>query len=239
MTAFVWHERLSVNEGVHMIPIKTESAWRGTSDCRTCGIREMVLFADLTEHDFGLIHAPIDDLEYPTGTSLFSEGGQATGIFTLRQGMVKLVRSTVDGRHRIVRVLRPGDVVGLEALASAQFDSDAIALTSVSVCRIPLEVIQKLAKSSPRLHSQLMHKWQRALKDADDWLADMNFGSARQRVGNLVLKMRSPINSDVSMLFSREDMGAMLDLKLETVSREISRLVREGVIEQIDKQGRV
>jgi len=222
-----------------MIPFKIESAWRGTSDCRTCGIRDMVLFADLTEHDFGLIHAPIDDLEYPTGSSLFSEGSQATGIFTLRQGMVKLVRSTVDGRHRIVRVLRPGDVVGLEALASAQFDSDAIALTAVSVCRIPLEVIQKLAKSSPRLHSQLMHKWQRALKDADDWLADMNFGSARQRVGNLVLKMRSPINSDVSMLFSREDMGAMLDLKLETVSREISRLVREGVIEQLDKQGRV
>jgi CRP-like cAMP-binding protein len=199
----------------------------------------MVLFADLTEIDFGLIHAPIDDMEYPTGTSLFSEASQATGIFTLRQGMVKLVRSTVDGRHRIVRVLRPGDVVGLEALASAQFDSDAIALTPVSVCRIPLEVIQKLAKNSPRLHSQLMHKWQRALKDADDWLADMNFGSARQRVGNLVLKMRSPINSDVSMLFSREDMGAMLDLKLETVSREISRLVREGAIEQMDKQGRV
>jgi Fic family protein len=34
-------------------------------------------------------------------------------------------------------------------------------------------------------------------------------------------------------------MGAMLDLKLETVSREISRLVREGVIKQLDKQGRI
>jgi hypothetical protein len=47
-----------------MIPIKTESAWRGTSDCRNCGIRDMVLFADLNEEDFGLIHAPIDDLEF-------------------------------------------------------------------------------------------------------------------------------------------------------------------------------
>jgi CRP-like cAMP-binding protein len=84
-----------------------------------------------------------------------------------------------------------------------------------------------------------MHKWQRALKDADDWLADMNFGTARQRVANLLLKMRSPSNHDVSVLFSREDMGAMLDLKLETVSREISRLVRDGVIAQLDKQGRI
>jgi CRP-like cAMP-binding protein len=153
--------------------------------------------------------------------------------------MIKLVRITLDGRSRIVRVLRTGDVVGLEALASDRYDSDAIALTPVSVCRIPLEVIQKLSANSPRIHAQLMQKWQRALKEADDWLADMNFGVARQRVGNLILKMRSPTNRDVSMVFSREDMGAMLDLKLETVSREVSRLVRLGAITPLDKQGRI
>ena len=222
-----------------MIPMKTDSAWRGTADCKACGIRDLVLFADLNEHDFGLIHAPIDDLEYAAGASLFSEGGTAKGVFTLRHGVVKLVRSTLDGRPRIVRVLRAGDVVGLEALASAQYDCDAVALTPVSVCRIPLDVIQKLSSNSPRLHAQLMKKWQHALKDADDWLADMNFGTARRRVGNLVLKMRSAENSEIAMLFSREDMGAMLDLKLETVSREISRLVREEAIEQLDKQGRI
>ncbi len=222
-----------------MIPMKTESAWRGTADCKACGIRDLVLFADLNEHDFKLIHAPIDDLDYAAGASLFNEGGAAKGVFTLRHGMVKLVRSTLDGRPRIVRVLRAGDVVGLEALASAQYDCDAVALSPVSVCRIPLEVIQKLSSNSPRLHAQLMKKWQHALKDSDDWLADMNFGTARRRVGNLVLKMRSAENGEISMLFSREDMGAMLDLKLETVSREISRLVREEAIEQLDKQGRI
>lgn len=222
-----------------MIPVKTESAWRGTADCEACGIRELVLFADLNEQDFGLIHAPIDELDYAAGASIFTEGGATKGIYTLRNGMVKLVRSTLDGRPRIVRVLRAGDVIGLEALASARYDSEAITLTPASVCRIPLDVIQKLAASSPRLHMRLMGKWQHALKDADDWLADMNFGSARRRVGNLVLKMRSAENSEISMLFSRDDMGAMLDLKLETVSREISRLVRDGAIEQIDKQGRI
>jgi CRP/FNR family transcriptional regulator len=227
------------NRGKRMIPIKTDSAWRGTSDCRNCSIRAMVLFADLNEHDFGQIHAPIDDLEFSHGATLYAEGSPVQGIYTLRSGMVKLVRSTLDGRQRIVRVLRSGDVIGLEALATTQYDSDAIALTSVSVCRIPLDVVQKLSTKSARMHTQLMHKWQHALKDADDWLADLNFGTARQRVSNLVLKMRSPTNSDVTMLFSREDMGAMLDLKLETVSREISRLVREGAIEPLDKQGRI
>lgn len=224
---------------MNRVPSKTESAWQGTADCKACGIRELVLFADLNEDDFGLIHAPIDAIEYAAGANIFTEGAAAKGLFTLRQGFVKLVRSTIDGRPRIVRVLRAGDVIGLEALANAQYDCEAVALTPVSVCRIPLEVVQNLSTNSPTLYAQLMKKWQHTLKDADDWLADMNFGSARRRVGNLVLKMRNTENSEISMLFSRQDMGDMLDLKLETVSREISCLVRQGPIEQIDKQGRI
>ncbi len=221
-----------------MIPIKTESAWRGTSDCRHCGIRDMVLFADLNEHDFGLIHAPIDDLEFRTGALLYDEGSTAQGVYTLRKGIVKLVRVTTDGRQRIVRVLRPGDVVGLEALATAHYNSDAVALTDVAVCRIPLEVIHTLGANSQRLHLKLMQKWQQTLKDADDWLADLNFGTARQRVCNFILKMRSPDDAARVTLFGRDDMGSMLNLKLETVSREVSRLVREAAIEPLDKQGR-
>jgi len=221
-----------------VIPIKIDSAWQGTSDCRSCGIRDMVLFADLNEQDFGQIHTPIDDLVFPADTVLYTEGEQALGIFTLRKGMVKLVRSTADGRERIVRVLRPGDVIGLEALATSHYDSEAVAMVETSVCRIPLSVLHHLSAHSPRLHVRLMQKWQQALKDADDWLAELNFGTARQRVAGLALKMRDSEQPRLTSFFARDDMGAMLDLKLETVSREISALVRDGLIRPVDKSGR-
>mgnify|MGYP000349527718 FL=1 len=221
-----------------MIPIKTESAWRGTSDCRRCGIRDMVLFADLNEQDFNLIHAPIDDLVYQSGYSLYDESDKAIGVFTLRKGLVKLVRVTTDGRERVVRVLFPGDVVGLEALATGHFDSQAVALSEVSVCRIPLDVIHQLGANSPRLHRKLMEKWQSALKQADDWLAELNFGSARQRVLHFIHKMHEVADDGTATLFGRDDMGAMMDLKLETVSREVTALVRAGVMAPLDKHGR-
>ncbi len=221
-----------------MIPIKIDSAWQGTSDCRSCGIRDMVLFADLNEQDFGEIHTPIDDMVFAADAVLFTEGQQALGVFTLRKGMVKLVRSTADGRERIVRVLRPGDVIGLEALATAHYDTEAVAMVESSVCRIPLSVMHHLSAHSPRLHMRLMQKWQQALKDADDWLAELNFGTARQRVAGLALKMRDSEHPQFTSFFARDDMGAMLDLKLETVSREISALVREGLIKPLDKSGR-
>ena len=221
-----------------MIPIKTESAWRGTSDCRNCGIRDMVLFANLNEQDFNLIHAPIDDLVYQPGDTLYEALASALGVFTVRQGMVKLVRVSADGRERVVRVLVPGDVAGLEALATGHYDSQAVALNEVSLCRIPLEVMHQLSANSPRMHRELMKKWQSALKQADDWLADLNFGSARQRVGSLIRKMHEVSGDGTAVLFGRDDMGAMTDLKLETVSREVSALVRAEVIRPLDKAGR-
>ena len=222
-----------------MIPIKTESAWRGTADCQNCGIRDMVLFADLNQDDFSLIHTPIDDLLYKPGQSLFSEAQHAGYVYTLRKGMLKLVRLTPDGRQRIVRILRPGDVAGPESIVQSQDDTEAVALTDVSVCRIPVMVIHDLSQNSPRLHKRLMQKWQGALKEADDWLSGINFGTARQRVRQFILKMRQPDAPDVALLFSRDDMGAMMDLKLETVSREVSALTKDGVIVPLDKQGRL
>jgi Fic family protein len=51
--------------------------------------------------------------------------------------------------------------------------------------------------------------------------------------------MRGALDAQTITLFAREDMGSMMDLKMETVSREISALVREGALEQLDKHGRV
>ena len=222
-----------------MIPIHTQSAWRGTSDCRSCAVREVALFSNLNEEDFALIHAPIDDMAYRAHQVLFNEGDAAGGIFTLRSGMLKLSRITGDGRRRILRVLRPGDVVGLEALATGRYDSEAAALTGVTLGRIPTEVVHKLNLNSPRMHAGLLDKWQKALREADDWLAAINFGTAQQRVCQFILKMRHTTDPAFVTLFSREDMGAMMDLKQETVSREISALVKAGVLQPVDKQGRL
>lgn len=222
-----------------MIPINIESAWRGTSDCRHCGIRDMVLFADLNESDFANIHAPIDDLVFHAGDTLFLEGDSAEHVFTIRKGLVKVVRNTPDGRVRIVRILKAGDVAGLEGLFAPTYECDVVATSEASVCRIPISIIKNLATTSPRLHMRLMERWHKAVKDADDWLADLNFGTARQRVANIILKMRHDEDPSLTSLFSREDMGAMSDLKLETVSREVSRWVKEGAIEPMDRIGRL
>lgn len=218
----------------------TASAARVCSEClNTCILRRTAAFAQLDDRDFIRIHRFIEQQEFSKGDVLYSEGRVAKGIFVVRGGMVKLVRNTCDGRERIVRVLRSCDIAGLEALATAQYDSDAVALTAMAVCRIPLDTIKELVVNNPHVLGELMKKWQQALKDAGDWLTELNSGTARQRISHLVIRMCDPDNSEISTLLSLEDMGSMVDLKIETISREVSRLVRIGALAPVDKHRRI
>ena len=90
-----------------MIPIKIDSAWQGTSDCRNCGIRDMVLFADLNEQDFAQIHTPIDDLVFPPAAVLYTEGEQALGIFTSAVGRQCVAAGNLLASERTIEAMVP------------------------------------------------------------------------------------------------------------------------------------
>jgi len=208
------------------------------NDCASCGMRDQSLFANLNSEDFQLINQPIHDLTAEAHTTLFAEGSQGEYVFTVRKGLVKLVRYQSDGSQRIIRLVGPGDIAGLETTANASYDSTAIAVTDVQACRIPLGVIQRLENESPRLHQQLVRKWHEALKTADDFIADLASGNARQRLARLLLRL---VGSDVNgqlMLPPREDVGAMLGITTETASRTVASFRREGMLIDMDRQGR-
>lgn len=221
-----------------MIQIQPLTNAGNLAHCQSCGIRHLVLFANLVEKDFQALHTPIDEVQVGQGEQLFRDGDNGQAIYTLRQGMIKLVKRNPDGRDRILRLLRIGDVVGLESMVTQHYGSDAVALQPSTLCRIPLSVIQELALQNPKLHVTLMERWYQALKEADDWLAELNFGSARKRVARLILRLRDRLDPTRVTLLSREDMGSISDLTFETVSREVNRFVREGALAPSDKMGR-
>ncbi len=210
---------------------------RGQADCRKCG-GECALFGDMPADELQLIHVPFDDRRYPVGTPLFRQGDEANGIYAIRTGMIKLNRINADGTQRIVRVLRPGNTVGLEAMLHRQYEHDAIALTPVVACRIPLDVMARLDRESPTLHRKVLEQWHAALSDADEWFAELANGSARVRMARLLLKMRDTTNPDNSVLFTLEDVGSMLGMTVETASRIINAFLREGKIRRLEAHGR-
>lgn len=205
----------------------------GGADCVNCSIRKSVLFAGLEISECAAIHRPIDEVVLSPHEALYRAGDPAQSVFTIRSGLVKLVQYLPDGHQRIVRLLRDTDVTGLEALLEQPYQHDAIVLQPTEVCRIPLEVIQRLDRDQPKLRKELMLRWQHALGEADAWLTQLSTGSARARMARLLLRLANGKEGAEIELFGREDIGSMLGITTETASRIIAEFKRKGVLREM------
>lgn len=219
-----------------MKEIEVKVAWQGQSDCQNCSIRSSVLFAELNEDDFAKIHAPIDDFHFEAGAKIYEQSAQGQHVYTLRKGFIKLLHLNEDGTERIVRLIKQGDLFGMEALLSTPHENAAIALTPVHLCRLPASLILSLGEESPRLHRQMMKKWGEALSQSETWFSQLNTGRADLRIGRFLLALAKEEDGLTrSPLFKREDMGLMMDIKLETVSRSLASLSEKNLITEVSR----
>lgn len=219
-----------------MKTIDIKSAWQGNSDCNACSIRSSVLFAELNEDDFSKIHSPIDDLRYEANSAIYLQGDAAEFLYTLREGYIKLLHLNTDGSSRIVRLVMPGDLFGMEALLGDRYTHSASALSNVHLCRLPKTLIAELGEESPRLHRQMVKKWGEALSQSESWFAELNTGRIEVRLARFFLRLAKISGSmAIAPLFKREDMGLMMDVKFETISRALASMAEQGLISNISR----
>lgn len=210
--------------------VTQSEAWTGVADCRNCAIRNSVLFSGLVEADFDRIHRPIDQLTYAPGADIYQQDDPAGAILTIRSGLVKLTQYLPDGTQRIVRLLCKTDNFGLEAMVSDHYEHTATALHPTEICRIPVDTIREISRNKPQLYQDLMGRWHKALNDADRWIIEFCTGQARARVARLLLWLAERTGGNRCELFGREDLGALLGLTTETVSRVMAEMKRQKLI---------
>lgn len=206
--------------------------------CLACPVRHSALFGALDAAALERIHVHIDDLMLAADAPLYSLGQPGGAAYTVRSGIVRFERATARGDRRIVRLAGRGDLIGQEALLSLPFADDAVACTEVHLCRIPRSLIDAAGDDENLLLREVMRRLQGALDDSQGWLADLATGPARRRVLRLLEKLGQYTDSQQTIwLPRREEIGAMLDMTVETASRLISQLRREGVIHSSAHRG--
>jgi len=216
--------------------VTIQKAWDGSStDCLHCSLRSSVLFNGLTEKDFESIHEPVEQLTLKPGSVLYRMGESGHHLFTIRDGLVKLVQYLPDGTERIVRLVKRTDVLGLEMMVKQHYEHEAVVLRSTQLCRYPVAAVTRLSQNNPVLHKDLMTRWQKALTESADWLTRLSTGQAKKRMANLLLLLVENENSSRCYVLSREDLGSILSITMETASRTISEFKRLQLIKQTER----
>lgn len=214
------------------IPIyRKDSVHPQAMACAACEVRSTALFGVLDDEGLDRIHTQIDSMTLAPDATVYDRGTAGLAVFTIREGLVRFERSSEHGDRRIVRIAGRGDLIGQEALLQRPYADDAIACTELHLCRIPRALIDQLAQGRNELPRELMLRWQRALDAAEAWVSDLSTGPARRRLLHLLRRLAEHAGTDDTIwLPRREEIGAMLDMTIETASRLVSALRREGVL---------
>ena len=216
-------------------PQCSEVSWDGVADCRHCAVRAQALFAGLRGSDFDQIFEPIRSAVVPAGTILFTQDQSADAVYTVRWGLVKLVKRSPENTPRIVRLLGRGAAVGLEAIKEGVYWHGAHAMRETSLCRIPLKMVDRLQARNPRVADRLIFQWERYVMSADRWITELSTGPVKARVRRLLelLVELSGSGSGEIELPSVEDLAAILGASVESVSRAMAEFKRGKVITRV------
>jgi CRP/FNR family transcriptional regulator, anaerobic regulatory protein len=171
--------------------------------------------------------------EYDPHEVLYHQGSAIHNVIFITSGLLKLVVHLPNGRARIVRLHRPGSILGLGGLLEHNNEHTAVALTHVTALHLPLSAVQRLRTEEPETYINLAERWHDYLRDADMWITQFSTGPIRGRVARL-LAFLAEFNlesaDDELQLLTCEEMGSILGVTSESTSRILAEFKRKDIL---------
>ena len=209
--------------------------------CDHCAVRTRAICGALDSENLARINQIARQKDYRAGETIFFEGDEVNYLGNVVSGVVKLGKLLPDGRQQIVGLQFASDFLGRAFKDKATCHAEAA--TDVELCIFPRKPFESLLNDIHDLEDRLFANTLDELDAARDWLLLLGRQSAREKVARFLLMIARRIpnigcgasgDADVirfDLPLSRADMADFLGLTIETVSRQITRLKTDGLIE--------
>jgi CRP/FNR family transcriptional regulator, nitrogen fixation regulation protein len=179
------------------------------------------------------IHAKFRAAEtvYAKDRTIYCESEPADRIYEVVRGAVRSYKLLSDGRRQICAFHLPNDVFGLEFGPSYRFTAEAVVDTTVRAVR--RHSLEYVAATNVGVARDLLSMTANTLRHAEDHLLLLGCKLALERVADFLLEMDKRLEGTgmMALPMSRRDIADYLGLTLETVSRALSHLRDQGVLE--------
>ena len=180
------------------------------------------------------------------GQSLFDEGQDASHIYNLTSGSMKLYKLLPDGRRQITGFLFMGDFFGFVGSEHQDYIYSAEALTMTTMCKFPRKDFEKLMVDYPQVQRSILKIASNELAEAQQQMLLLGRMTALERIASFISMLssravrRGQKANPVSVPMGQIDIGDYLGLTTETVSRSLSRLKKLNIVEtEVDHKYRI
>jgi CRP/FNR family transcriptional regulator, anaerobic regulatory protein len=171
------------------------------------------------------------------GDSVYEAGERFESLHVVNSGIFKLVNLSPDGREQVVGLQFKGDWLGFDGIATGRHSCDAVAMDTGEVWTVRYDSLLQASARQPALMAVMHGAMSREMTRDRDALLSICTLPADARVAEFLHNWASSLSErglrtdQITLRMTRAEIGNYLGMKLETVSRALSRLARDGVIE--------
>ena len=213
-------------------------------DCGECQIRHRAVCARCDADELVRLEEIKYYRSFEAGQTIVWSGDRMDFVGSVVSGIATLTQTMEDGRRQMVGLLLPSDFVGRPGRGVAPYDVTAV--TDLVMCCFRRKPFEEMMSATPHVSQRLLEMTLDELDSAREWMLLLGRKTAREKIASFLailarrdtgLKARTPkgqIAFDLPL--TREEMADYLGLTLETVSRQMSALKRDGVVELEEKR---
>ncbi len=209
-----------------------------SQDCSDCPIRHRAVCARCESDELERLEEIKYYRKFEAGSHVIWSGDRMDFVGSVVSGVATLTQTMEDGRTQMVGLLLPSDFVGRPGRDGAAYD--VVATTDLVMCCFRRKPFESMMDSTPHIAHRLLEMTLDELDAAREWMLVLGRKTAREKIASLLsivgrrdaaLHLRAGTGSvTFDLPLTREAMADYLGLTLETVSRQISALKRDGVI---------
>jgi len=205
--------------------------------CSSCNLRELCMPGGLSQDEIVQLDSLVASRRrVKRGETLFRAGDPFDALFAVRVGFFKTRVTAEDGRDQVTGLQMPGELLGLDGIATERHTVDAVALEDSEVCHIAYGDLERLSVQFTPLQHQFHKVMSREIVRENGVMMLLGSMRAEERLATFLLNLANRFRSrgysqaEFMLRMTREEIGSYLGLKLETVSRRFSRFADEGLL---------
>ncbi len=203
--------------------------------CRSCEARHGGVCSALTAAQLMELSKHSSRRTIDAGSEFIGQGESVSSYSNILKGVVKLSKVMADGRQQIVGLQFAPDFMGRPFFEQSRMAAEAA--TDTEICVFPRRAIERLIAETPEFEHLLHSQALKELDDARDWMLTLGRKTAQEKVASFLSLIaghgdpEAEGRSVFELPLSRADIADFLGLTIETVSRQMTKLRKVGIIE--------
>lgn len=207
--------------------------------CRACEARHRGVCGALSVEELVVVAKQARQVSHKAGTELIGESETISSFANVMKGVVKLSKMLEDGRQQVVGLQFAPDFLGRPF--SSESNITAEAASDIELCQFPRSSLEVMMADNPGFERKFLEQTLRELDEAREWMVALGRKTAAEKVASFLysiamhihpIKEESDANSvTFDLPLTRADIADFLGLTVETVSRQITKLRTEKIVE--------